>query len=542
MCSWSKQPGKINPNKVYIIDYPIITELICEAMSTKKGWHDNCPDLKVIHKKCEQIFKIKAKMKLLIKLLTLIVLAKSQDYDEEAVGIIPFVHFCSFDRPMLNHSVFEDEDFCNCDIIPSPMIGRPSVKIDCEMSDHVTNLTNEVFQAQKLPVNTVSLILSFQHFSEVPEFVGDQLQHLDMSNNLITILKDLNFVHVPQLEHLDLSYNQIAVLQSQAFEQLQRLHWLDLSANRLAIVPSNIFSSITNLETLRLSGNDELAENIEDSLLSVYEHFGATKKLMHLSLDHCSLNGVDLSQGEGLKTIDLSYNNITEHSILKLPENVEILDLSGNPIRFLTNVFLPRLQHLLKLVMEDLPYLSSIDEHALYRFPRLINLTFEGSKNLTHMDAFTFGNFDDNNDNDFSLKTLNLRGCSFRTFNSSLEKAFNQLEKLQLEGNPINCNCNVRWIKYLKIETNARCHKPEVLNQKLLNEIPDKKLKCENYFMRKLVNTMILLLLLIATSLAIWYFLRRLNPSRRQKFQKVGPESPYQRVTIEPNRAEYSLY
>ncbi|KAG5666091.1 hypothetical protein PVAND_017690, partial [Polypedilum vanderplanki] len=48
MCSWSKQPGKINPNKVYIIDYPIITELICEAMSTKKDGMTIVPDLKVI--------------------------------------------------------------------------------------------------------------------------------------------------------------------------------------------------------------------------------------------------------------------------------------------------------------------------------------------------------------------------------------------------------------------------------------------------------------------------------------------------------------
>jgi hypothetical protein len=48
---------------------------------------------------------------------------------------------------------------------------------------------------------------------------------------------------------------------------------------------------------------------------------------------------------------------------------------------------------------------------------------------------------------------------------------------------------------------------------------------------------------LVGCGLTIWCFFRQLSPkNRRKQFQKVGPESPYQRVTIEPNRAEYSLY
>lgn len=144
---------------------------------------------------------------------------------------------------------------------------------------------------------------------------------------------------------------------------------------------------------------------------------------------------------------------------------------------------------------------------------------------------------------DVELKILNLRGCNLRTLDSSLQVIFNQLEELHLDGNPFNCNCNIKWIKHLSIETDLRCHKPEVFHGKLLStEVPEKKMKCENLFFRKFVNTLVLLFLLIACSLTIWFFLSRLNPSRKNKLQKVGPESPYQRVTIEPNRAEYSLY
>lgn len=501
-------------------------------------------------------------MRLLINVALLVIFSiavssqnteKEEDYDGtsddemDTIEIIPFTHLCSFERPMLNHSIADDEDFCNCDIVSSSVIGRPSVKIDCELSDHVRNLTNRVFQAQKLPVNTVSLVLSYQHFTEVPEFIGDQLKYLDMSNNLITVLKDSNFIHTALLEHLDLSYNFISDIQSQAFEGLQLLHHLDMSVNELVVLPANVFSPLVTLETLILSSNEGFGpamgkEVMNSTLTSLYLHLDVTPKLSTLIMERCHLTKINLSPGVGLKTINLSFNNIVDLWTLALPENVQSLELSGNPIRHFTENSLPHLNALEKLILEDLPFLGQVSSHALSGFPKLSHVTFEGSKNLSFIDSQAFGEENNDEDTEQELKILNLRGCSLRTLNSSLEKFFNRLDEFHLEGNPINCNCNMKWLKYLKVETNARCYKPEVLSGKLLSEVADKKMKCENYFMRKLLNTMILLLLLIACSLAIWYFLSRLNPSRRHKFQKVGPESPYQPVTIEPNRAEYSLY
>jgi hypothetical protein len=171
-------------------------------------------------------------------------------------------------------------------------------------------------------------------------------------------------------------------------------------------------------------------------------------------------------------------------------------------------------------------------------------LTFEASRNLSQIHPHAFGvNVVEDENFDVNLRVLSFRGCNLRYLDGALEPIFNQLEELHLEGNPLNCNCNMKWIKHLDIESNARCHKPEVFRDKLLSsEVPEKKMKCENLFMRKFINTMILMLLLVSISLAIWFFLSRLNPSRKNKLQKVGPESPYKRVTIEPNRAEYSLY
>jgi len=48
-----------------------------------------------------------------------------QDYEEDDV----FKHFCAFDKPMMNHDVSKDDEFCNCDVKTSHPIGKPLVNI-----------------------------------------------------------------------------------------------------------------------------------------------------------------------------------------------------------------------------------------------------------------------------------------------------------------------------------------------------------------------------------------------------------------------------
>lgn len=195
--------------------------------------------------------------------------------------------------------------------------------------------------------------------------------------------------------------------------------------------------------------------------------------------------------------------------------------------------------------MEDMPILTDIGEYSLFGLPKLRTLSLEGSKNMTSFNHFAFGVNVVVNETDLELRVLNLRGCNLRALNSSLLTIFKDLEELHLDGNPFNCDCEVHWVKNMKTETNLECFTPKEFQGKLLSAIDENELSCTKtkIFMKRVVNCLILLLLLIACSLAIWYFFRQLNPtSRRKQFQKVGPESPYQRVTIEPNRAEYSIY
>lgn len=232
------------------------------------------------------------------------------DANNEAENI--FRHFCApltIDATPIS-TVDGDEYFCDCEAIVSPLVGKPAIKIDCTLNDHIANLTNKLFGAEKLPPKTALLVLSFQLFTEIPEFFGDSLKHLDMSYNRIRIVKNLNFIHVKYLERLDLHDNEISDIEPNAFSLLSELNYLDLSSNRLVILPANVFSTLVSLETLVLSSNEGfgrlMGRNATNSSLTLlYLQLGVTKHLKHLELERCNLTNFNLLHGDDLESVNL---------------------------------------------------------------------------------------------------------------------------------------------------------------------------------------------------------------------------------------------
>ena len=250
-------------------------------------------------------------MKLFVQLVMLTIISSSiistsGSETEAEVDDKVFKHLCSFSAV---DEVVDDEDYCNCDIVSSPIIGRPTLKIDCMLSDRVANLTNELFMAQKLPVNTVSLILSYQQFTEVPDFIGSLLE-LDLSNNQIAIIKNYNFIHVKFLERLDLSYNVITDIEPNAFSLLTLLHFVDLSSNQLVVVPANVFAPLVTLKTFKLSNNEGFGrlmgkEVVNSSLTEIYLQLGVSPHLESLEMERCNLTKINLLHGVGLMNLNL---------------------------------------------------------------------------------------------------------------------------------------------------------------------------------------------------------------------------------------------
>lgn len=470
---------------------------------------------------------------------------EEKESDDTSVSVPTLHHLCNFDKHVQNATIDYGDGTCDCDVVLSVVIGRPLVKIDCA---HIAlNLTNEVFKAEKLPVTAISLILSYHRFAEIPSFVGEKLTTLDMSNNQISTVKDFNFIGIKALETLDISYNFISSIEPNAFSQLNLLRDLDLTSNHLKTVPLNVFQPLLSLNILKLSSNGEFVNTVMNSMQAeLFLNLGVTTTLKHIELKRCNLTKVNLLHGIGLENVNLGFNDVTNFIKLDLPPHIKTLDISGNPIRELKANYFSHFYNVEELIMEDLPFLGQLEENSLFGMPKLRHLSLEGTKNLTLFHPNALGVHDSVNGSEFHLKVLNLRGCNLLTLNSDLSEIFNNLEQLHLEGNKFHCDCELQWMKDLDIKVNLQCSKPEELSGQYLFDIDEDDLKCKtrmSNIMKKVVNTLILLVLLVGCSLAIWCFFRQLNlRDRKGQHRKVGPESPYQRVTIEPNRAEYSLH
>jgi hypothetical protein len=227
-----------------------------------------------------------------------------------------FKHFCDIgiDSSPSELNVDGDEYFCECEMIASPLVGKPTIKIDCTFNDRIANLTNKLFGAENLPPNTATLILSFQLLTELPQFVGGDLKHLDMSNNRIAIVKDSDFIHVKNLERLQLNDNEISVIQPRAFSPLTKLWLLDLSSNQLVVVPAMVFAPLIRLDTLLLSNNEGfgrlMGKNVTNSTLTLlYPQLGVTRNLKHLELARCNLTNINLAHGDSLEFLNLGKKN-----------------------------------------------------------------------------------------------------------------------------------------------------------------------------------------------------------------------------------------
>ncbi|XP_065089034.1 leucine-rich repeat neuronal protein 3-like [Ochlerotatus camptorhynchus] len=470
------------------------------------------------------------KLCLLINILTAcVVLVLGQDDD---TGVV-MTKLCNFDKPLIDPTDDAGGKYCDCDVENSPPWGIPVVIINCQ--DH--HLQNDILQAENLPQGTIALDLSYNKLTSIPKFTGDKLKYLTLRNNAITALKDKNFANVSNLLELDLSENEIDLINSDAFEGLEQLRKLNLAENKIKTIQANAFSTFIRLEHLILS-NNPLGNFFNTSENDIFLKLGVTPRLNMIELENCSLVYIDLSNGVGIDHIVLSSNQLTQ--IQKLPRALANLDISNNPIRVMTAKFLPHLSNLQSLTMEDMPNLYKLEEYALFGLPRLTHINFQGSRNLTTIDPHIFGKNVVLNETDTILEELILKGTNIRTLNSSLKFAFEQLKVLDLSGTPLNCDCEIRWLKEMQFSTTASCSKPTSLRGQHLSEIEIDKLQCkvEKSWIYMVFNVLLVILLIVLVIVAVYLVYIAIRPRQQVQLRKVGVNSPYARVTIEPNQAE----
>lgn len=424
-------------------------------------------------------------------------------------------------------------EICECSDESIPPWGDRTLTIDC----NYRNLKNSDMDSFGviLPIYTNTLDISWNQLTNLPSFNGDSLKQLMANNNNLTRINEKNFADLPLLKELDLSWNSISILSLNAFYKLDHLTKLNLAHNNIKMIPNGVFFYLTSLESINLSWNTNLNEQKDLTTNNIFFQFGLTMKLKELKLDKCNIDALDLTSGSSLEHLSLRSNNFKTIPSTT-PTTLKYLDMSENPIISLQP--LNNLTNIDTLYLEDMNLLCSFTSQELPSFGR--KLKYLSLQNSRKLHSFIISNSSDFS----SLETLNLRGTMVRTFNSTIGTMFQKLKEVNLNGIPFTCDCDLVWMKRLEVETSAQCYKPSKIHGMRVSSVREEDFGCDPW--PNWVYGILIFVLIVLCSVGIWLVVMGLRPYGRnvqmRGNNRLSSSSPYARVTIEPSRAEKSLF
>lgn len=419
---------------------------------------------------------------------------------------------------------------CECSNVSASPWGMRALRIDCSYKDYRSSDLSQL-----LPLYIDTLDLSWNALDAAPIFTSDSLHQLNLMHNNISRLVAGNFKQLTSLKELYLGWNSIVQVEATTFEGLPHLQVLDLAHNNLHSLPGQLFSPMLVLGTLDLSWN----RRFNETSLDLYSGLGINWKLNALRLDACSLSELHLPADAPLKELSLR-RNLLQRIPWQLPHTLLRLDISDNMLEQLLPEDTANLTQARQLYVEDMSLLQSIAAQALEPLELLETLSFQNSRRLSHFDAEAFGlipRVQAGGGKKWALRSLSFRGTLLRSFNSTLAPLFGQLAELDLNGLPLQCDCELLWLKQLPVQTNGRCYKPARIRGMLVTSARSDAFSCDSW--PRWAYGLVVLTLIALSAAGIYLIVMGLRPHRGVTMRrKVGAGSPYARVTIEPNRQE----
>lgn len=290
---------------------------------------------------------------------------------------------------------------------------------------------------------------------------------VDLSYNNITELRQDYFSNLPNLNRLSFNFNKISSIENGTFSSLGMLTSLLLSNNSLGAIGSETFKGLgqsflmlglmNNPDMLVAEGTFQSLPGLSQLLLMNFAGAGSYNFSHLINLDflaapECKLKDMNPMNFLGLShlsRLDLSGNLLEEfpkEAIVQMPV-LESLNLDGNKISKING----------PLVEPHSPITSLTLEHN-----HLVSLHPDTFHGMTNLSMLTLSNNE--------LMTLP-KSIFSQLGNGSVD--------VQLEGNPIICDCNIRWLtSWLKVTNHnideVTCAFPLYLYQeKVENLTPD---------------------------------------------------------------------
>ncbi|RZF40048.1 hypothetical protein LSTR_LSTR002451 [Laodelphax striatellus] len=277
------------------------------------------------------------------------------------------------------------------------------------------------------------------------------LHDLGLSGNILTTVpeavKRLTF-----LKTLDLGENRIQSVDNNTFQGLDQLYGLRLIENELVNITKDSFSSLGSLQVLNLACNK--IEHVDKNA------FGTSPTLHAVRLDGNKLKDISgmFVNLPGLVWLNVSDNRLEWFDYALVPPTLEWLDMHNNNVADLGNYFDRRGDIKIKTLDASFNRLSEVGDTSI---PDSVETVLLNDNLIKKLKPNTF------------LKKANL--TSVALYNNLLEKFESSalaldpvpedrpLPQFYLGNNPIVCDCSLEWLQRINQMSHMRRH-PRVMD------------------------------------------------------------------------------
>lgn len=277
------------------------------------------------------------------------------------------------------------------------------------------------------------------------------LKELELNSNAITevpeALSELSF-----LKTLDLGENQISGFRNGSFKGLSQLTGLRLIENSIGNLTKGMFWDLPSLRILNLAKNK--IQQIERGTFEFNNELEAIRLDANFITD---INGV-FSTLQSLLWLNLSENHIAWFDYAFVPLNLEWLDVRGNFIEKLDNYY--RLQEALHIRTLDASY-NRITEISPLSIPNSVEIVFINNNLLTNVYPNTFHDKPnlarvDMYENHIAKLDINALRLKHLPDNKTLPEFY-------VGGNPFNCDCTMDWLALINSMASSRQY-PKIMD------------------------------------------------------------------------------
>ncbi|CAN8006038.1 unnamed protein product [Ixodes hexagonus] len=329
------------------------------------------------------------------------------------------------------------------------------------------------------PRNLYKFDLSHNFIKQLTTLEPSNVSVLDLHVNSISLIEPGVFSVFPNLRVLDLSQNSLSSLHMDTFKGLSNLKSLNISRNNIRVLPSELFNPLVSLEQLRISYNP-----LRYFERSCFSNLANLEVLEMSSVDAHSLPDGVFHTMPRLVYLDLSANSFDEvpSSALRSAEGLKVLVISDNPIRVLNYKSFYKMSNIEELYIENMKELVSVEGDTFEYQKRMRVLYLDNNPKLTDLDLDIFGIFwRMEPPANWTLKELYLQDNNIKWIDSDVAP-WKELTVLDLQGNPLACDCNNAWLRKIPLQPELTvrlwCGSPSSHEREPLLEAPEEIFVC----------------------------------------------------------------